>query len=111
MTGPELFVTVLVALIAASPPTLMAFVVWKTAEKKLGDIHVIVNDQMTREKAKRLDDLRSQRVVLRRIIGNDATDTETEILGQVERQIEQLAREIQGRDRVAAGLATSGEES
>lgn len=69
--------------------------------RRLDGIHTLVNDQMTREKAARLDDLRTQKAVLERLLGDDMTEADLDMLVQMEHRIEQLASEVAKRDDAA----------
>ena len=47
----QLWIPVLVAMIAAIPPTLVAYVAWRALEKKTDEIHVLVNSNLSKVKA------------------------------------------------------------
>lgn len=102
-------------IIAALAPTIAilatAWVAWRTAEKnatshdrQLGDIHTLVNDQMTKEKQARLDILRANRVVLARLVRDEARPDEVEVLGALDAQIAGLEREIVHRGETASTI-------
>lgn len=76
--------------------------------KKIGaDTHVLVNDQLTREKSSRLLDARTNQAVLRKLMGNRPTAEEQALLASLDQQIAGLAAEIRQRDLAAGTLLQS----
>lgn len=74
--------------------------------KKIGaDTHILVNDQLTREKASRLLDARTNRAVLAKLLGDKPSESERALLASLDSQIEGLAAEVRQRDIAAGTLA------
>lgn len=73
--------------------------------------HVLVNDQLTREKATRLLDARTNRAVLAKLIGGNPDEDERALLKSLDAQIENLAAEVRQRDLAAGTLLPNGELS
>jgi hypothetical protein len=100
-------------IVAALAPTIAILVAAMIAKRdakltheQTADIHALVNDQLTREKAERLALLRAQLLLLKR---PPLADEDRDLIMSLESQVAQLAREVEGRDALAAKLAAEKE--
>lgn len=94
-----------VALLVAAWLAMRAAKAAKVVQVKVEAVHVLVNDQLTREKASRLAVLRSQYVLMDRLIEGEETEAEVALLKSMSDNIAALSAEIEKRDERADQLA------